>query len=215
MLRTGAARLAASRPSQIGKRTLASAIEAREGAKAQESEAALPDRVMAAYLEPSRVPTDGNIPACQLHLRSYDVSSLTFFSDFAMRAAFHLGMPAKGPVPMPKKTERWTVPRGPFVHKKTQENFERITYKRMISIKDTHPDVVEKWLGYLHANVFPGVGLKAHLYSFEEVGAGAQASKRRVNEAIERGHGEESHEAQNPAAQEAEKLLKQAAFKEQ
>lgn len=196
-----------------GSRTLATAVEPNQTQPAKREEATLPDRIMAAYLEPSRRQATDNVPACQLHLRSYDVPSLTFFSDFAMRAAFHLGMPAKGPVPMPKKTERWTVPRGPFVHKKTQENFERITYKRLISIVDTHPEVVDKWLGYLHANVFPGVGIKAHTYSFEEVGAGAKANKQRVKDAIERGHGEEQQRVQNPAAQEAEKLLKQDAYK--
>lgn len=171
----------------------------------------LPPNVLAAYLEPERIPTKYNIPACQLQLQSYDVASLTFFADFAMRAAYHLNMPARGPVPMPKKTERWTVPRGPFVHKKTQENFERITYKRMIKISDTHPEVLERWLAYLNANAMPGVGMKANTYSLESVGIGARMQAQRTEASIE-GTPQEEPEIPNKAADKAKKLLAQKEF---
>lgn len=173
----------------------------------------LPPNVLAAYLEPGRVPSTHGVPACQLQLRSYDKESLSFFSDFAMRAAYHLNLPARGPVPMPKKTERWTVPRGPFVHKKTQENFERITYKRMIKISDSHPEVVERWLSYLNSNVMPGVGLKANTYSFETIGVGKRMQERRTAAAIE-GEPQEEREIPNLAAEKAKKILAKKEYQE-
>lgn len=171
----------------------------------------LSPNVLAAYLEPARKPSRYGIPSCQLQLRSYDIPSLTFFADFAMRAAFHLDLPARGPVPMPKKTERWTVPRGPFVHKKTQENFERITHKRMIKIMDGHPQVVERWLSYLNSNAMPGVGLKANTYSFDSIGVGARMQQAKTEAALE-GEPQEEREVPNLAAQKAKKLLAKDEF---
>lgn len=171
----------------------------------------LSPNVLAAYLEPARKPAKYGIPSCQLQLRSYDIPSLTFFADFAMRAAYHLDLPARGPVPMPKKIERWTVPRGPFVHKKTQENFERITHKRMIKISDGHPQVVERWLSYLNSNAMPGVGLKANTYSFDSIGVGARMQKAKTEAAL-KGEPQEEREVTNLAAQKAKKLLAKKEF---
>jgi len=52
------------------------------------------------------------------------------------------------------------VLRSPFVHKKSQENFERKTHKRAIKAWDADPEVVHRWITYLRANAMPGVGLK-------------------------------------------------------
>lgn len=174
----------------------------------------LPPNVIAAYLEPARKKSVHGVPACQLQLHSYDKEGLMFFADFAMRAAYHLDMPASGPVPMPKKTERWTVPRGPFVHKKTQENFERITYKRMIKISDAHPEVVERWLSYLEKNVMPGVGMKANTFSFETLGVGARMQKARTVAAIEGQSTQPAREIPNLAAEKAKKILAQKEYTE-
>jgi small subunit ribosomal protein S10 len=84
-----------------------------------------------------------------------------------MRAAYYLGLPAKGPVPLPQITERWTVPRGPFVHKKSQENFERKTLRRLIQIQDGHPEVVQAWLAYLEKRAYYGIGMKANVWEWE------------------------------------------------
>lgn len=107
---------------------------------------------------------------------------------------------------MPKKIQRWTVPRGPFVHKKTQENFERITYKRMIKINDGHPEVVERWLSYLNSNVMPGVGLKANTFTFDSLGVGARMQEARTAAAVE-GQPQEQREIPNLAAEKAKKIL--------
>ena len=130
----------------------------------------LPLAIQAVYHEPLRRPATHGLPVCDLQLRSYSVRNLEFMCDFAMRAAYYANLPAFGPVPLPKKTERWTVPRGNFVHKKSQENFERVTHKRLIQIKDGNPETVELWLAFLRKHQFHGVGFKANVFNWEPLG---------------------------------------------
>lgn len=99
----------------------------------------LPRAVQAVYLRPLRKQALYGVPSADLQLRSYNVRNIEFFADFAMRAAYYLGLPAYGPVPLPRIVERWTVPRASFIFKKSQENFERRTVRRLIQIKGMSP----------------------------------------------------------------------------
>ncbi|CAJ0865780.1 51_t:CDS:2, partial [Entrophospora sp. SA101] len=119
--------------------------------------------------EPEKIPPTDNIAVCQLHLRAYVVGPMDFFIDFARRAAHALKMPCSGPVYLPTQTTRWTVPRGSFIHKKSQENFERKTHKRLLEIKDANKDVVKRWLWYLANNCPPGIGMRVTLWEWEEL----------------------------------------------
>ncbi|MCJ1367741.1 Tryptophan--tRNA ligase, mitochondrial [Acarospora aff. strigata] len=132
----------------------------------------LPRSVQAVYLKPLRRNAGYGVPSCDLQLRSYNVRNVDFFSDFALRAAYYLKLPARGPIPLPRITERWTVPRSNFVHKKSQENFERITLRRLIQIQDGDPEVVEIWLAFLRKHAYYGVGMKANIYEHEKLGVG-------------------------------------------
>ena len=87
-----------------------------------------------------------------------------------MRAAYYCGLAAYGPVPLPRIVERWTVPRASFVFKKSQENFERKTLRRLVQIKDGHPETVELWLAFLRKHQYYGVGMKANVWSYEKLG---------------------------------------------
>lgn len=104
------------------------------------------------------------IPTCDLQLRSYSVRNLEVFTDFALRAAYYLNLHAAGPIPLPKLVERWTVPRSVFIFKKSMENFERKTLRRLIQIKDGHPETVAIWLAFLKKYQYYGVGMKANVY---------------------------------------------------
>lgn len=132
--------------------------------------ARLPRSVQAVYLRPLRRKAEYGLPVCDLQLRSYSVRNVEFFADFAVRAAYYLKLPVSGPVPLPRFVERWTVPRSNFVHKKSQENFERITLRRLIQIKDGHPQVVQAWLAFLRKHAFYGVGMKANVWEHESLG---------------------------------------------
>ncbi|KAI9749635.1 MAG: Tryptophan--tRNA ligase, mitochondrial [Lichina confinis] len=140
--------------------------------EAAEEELRLPRSVQALYLAPLKRRAEYGVPTCDLQLRSYSVHNLTFFADFALRAAYYLKLPASGPIPLPRLRQLWTVPRSNFVHKKSQENFERITMRRLIQIKDGHPDAVEIWLAFLTKHQYHGVGMKANVWDFERLDVG-------------------------------------------
>ncbi|KAJ5231322.1 37S ribosomal protein S10 [Penicillium citrinum] len=131
--------------------------------------ARLPRSVQAVYMRPLRRKAEYGLPVCDLQLRSYSVENVEFFADFAIRAAYYLNLPVSGPVPLPRITERWTVPRSNFVHKKSQENFERITLRRLIQIKDGNPQAVQAWLAFLRKHAFYGVGMKANIWEHESL----------------------------------------------
>ncbi|KAL7266733.1 mitochondrial 37S ribosomal protein rsm10 [Rhizina undulata] len=169
-----APRLAFSTAARMGQQ------EVTKDAPAEDPGARIPLSIQSIYYKPfRRQPTHG-LPVCDLQLRSYSVRNLDFMCDFALRAAYYCNLPASGPVPLPKKIERWTVPRSNFVHKKSQENFERITHKRLIQIKDGNPETVELWLAFLRKHQFYGVGLKANVWDFNELGVG-----KRMNVSLE------------------------------
>lgn len=130
----------------------------------------MPRAVQALYLAPLRRECEYGVPSADLQLRSYSKRGLELFSDFALRAAYYLGLPAFGPVPLPRITERWTVPRSHFIFKKSQENFERITMRRLIQIRDGHPETVQVWLAFLQKHAYPGVGMKANMWEFDKLG---------------------------------------------
>ncbi|KAJ5902482.1 hypothetical protein N7495_003010 [Penicillium taxi] len=135
-------------------------------------ETRLPRSVQAIYLRPLRRKAEYGLPVCDLQLRSYSVQNVEFFADFAIRAAYYLNLPVSGPVPLPRIIERWTVPRSNFVHKKSQENFERITLRRLIQIKDGNPQAVQAWLAFLRKHAFYGVGMKANVWEHDSLDVG-------------------------------------------
>ncbi len=130
----------------------------------------VPPNVLAAYRTPLYHPLTHGIPVAQLHLRSFNTRNLEFFADFCVRAAYYLSLPCTGPTPLPKKIERWTVLKSNFVNKKSQENFERITMKRSITIYDGAPEVVETWLAFVRRWQYHGVGMKANVWGWESTG---------------------------------------------
>ena len=130
----------------------------------------LPRSVQAIYLRPLRRHATYGVPSCDLQLRSYNARNVEFFADFAIRAAYYLNLPACGPVPLPRIIERWTVPRSNFIFKKSQENFERITLRRLIQVQDGHPETVNIWLAFLRKHAYYGVGMKANIWEYENLG---------------------------------------------
>ncbi|KAK3313456.1 hypothetical protein B0H66DRAFT_566131 [Apodospora peruviana] len=147
----------------------------------------MPRALEALYLQPLRREAEFGVPTCDLQIRSYSLRNLEFFCDFALRAAYYLKLPAFGPVPLPKMTSRWTVPRSVFVHKKSQENFERITVRRLIQIRDGHPETVQIWLAFLQKHAYFGVGMKANIFEFSplDVGKAMDESVEEVKEALD------------------------------
>ncbi|GAA5990578.1 hypothetical protein JCM5350_001042 [Sporobolomyces pararoseus] len=114
-----------------------------------------------------------------LHLRSYtsSIPDLQFFTSFALRSARALGLPTSGAVALPTRTSLFTVPRSPFAHKKSQQNFWRKEHKRAIKVWDGNPQVVDAWLAYLRKEAMGGVGMKAQVFTYSQIGWGQELGK--------------------------------------
>jgi small subunit ribosomal protein S10 len=166
-----------------------------------------PINVQAVNLRPLRRPAEHGIPVCDLQLRTYSIRNLMLFADFAMRAAYYMGLPARGPVPLPRITERWTVPRANFIFKKSQENFERITMRRLIQIQDGHPDVVKAWLAFLQKHQYYGVGMKANIWEYESL-------ESATNVGVEIKEGDVTGRKQKPMLDKVNEILSSPGYKE-
>ena len=117
-------------------------------------------------------PQTHGIPVGILHLRSYDPASLQLFIHFSLHAAYAFGIPASRAAALPSKRSLYTVIRSPFVHKKSQENFERIIHRRAIKLWDTDMDVFNKWARYLEINALGGVDMRFVRWERLEIGFG-------------------------------------------
>ena len=53
------------------------------------------------------------------------------------------GARVAGPIPLPTRIEKYTVLRSPFIDKKSREQFELRTHKRLIDIVDSRPQTID------------------------------------------------------------------------
>lgn len=118
------------------------------------------------------------IPVATIHVRGYNHRALDFFLHFASHAASALAIPVSQPVRLPTQRSLWTVPKGPFVHKKNQENFDRLVHKRLIKAWDATDGVVERWIRYIQTYPQPGIGLRIVRWRRAPVGIGKKHAER-------------------------------------
>ena len=81
-----------------------------------------------------------------LNLESDNVGVVIFGDDRAVKegdTVKRTGANIKGPIPLPTKIERYTVLRSPHIDKKSREQFETRTHKRLIDIIEPTPATVE------------------------------------------------------------------------
>jgi small subunit ribosomal protein S10 len=76
-------------------------------------------------------------------LKAYDYRLLDQSVKEIVNAAKRTGAEVVGPVPLPVKIERFTVNRSPHVYKKSREQFEIRTHKRLIDIVNWMPQTVD------------------------------------------------------------------------
>lgn len=123
-------------------------------------------------LEPYRHPRTHGVPVASIQFRAHFPTSIQLAAHFASHAAASLGIPISGVVSLPTQRTLWTVPRGPFAHKKSQENFERRVHARAIKAFDADAEVVDRWVRYLEAHALPGVGMRVVRWHRLPVGIG-------------------------------------------
>ena len=76
-------------------------------------------------------------------MEAYDHRSLDASAKEIVEHAKRTSAIVLGPVPLPTRIERFTVLRGPHIDKKSREQFEMRTHKRVIDIFDPTARTVE------------------------------------------------------------------------
>ncbi len=72
----------------------------------------------------------------RIKLRAYDHRLLDASTKEIVAAAQRTGASVRGPIPLPMRISKYTVLRGPHIDKKSREQFESRTHKRLIDIVD-------------------------------------------------------------------------------
>ena len=79
----------------------------------------------------------------RIRLKGYDHRLLDQSALEIMDTAKRTGAKVSGPIPLPTRINRWTVLRSPHVDKKSREQFEIRTHKRLLDILDPTPRTVD------------------------------------------------------------------------
>jgi len=92
----------------------------------------------------------------RIKLKSYDSRIIDISCGKIIDTALRTGAQVVGPVPLPTKTEKFTVIRGPFIDKRSREQFELRTHKRVIDVLNPTASTIEN---LSHLSLPAGVGI--------------------------------------------------------
>ncbi len=79
----------------------------------------------------------------QIRMEAYDHEALDQSAADIVEAAKRTGAKVAGPIPLPTRIERYTVLRSPHVDKKSREQFEIRTHKRLLYISESTAKTVD------------------------------------------------------------------------
>ena len=79
----------------------------------------------------------------RIRLKAFDHRSSTPRRARSSTTAKRTGAQVRGPIPLPTRIERFTVLRSPHIDKKSREQFEMRTHKRLLDIVDPTPQTVD------------------------------------------------------------------------
>jgi len=79
----------------------------------------------------------------RIRLKAYDHRLLDQAVGEIVESARRTGASLAGPIPLPTRINRYTVLRSPHVDKKSREQFEIRTHKRLIDILDPTPQTLD------------------------------------------------------------------------
>ncbi|MDP6258294.1 MAG: 30S ribosomal protein S10 [Rhodospirillales bacterium] len=79
----------------------------------------------------------------RIRLKAFDHRVLDSSTTEIVNTAKRTGAQVRGPIPLPTKIEKYTVLRSPHIDKKSREQFEIRTHKRVLDILDPTPETVD------------------------------------------------------------------------
>ena len=79
----------------------------------------------------------------RIRLKAFDHRLIDRSASEIVETAKRTGARVAGPIPLPTSKNKWTVLRSPHVDKKSREQFELKTHKRVIDILDSRAQTVD------------------------------------------------------------------------
>ena len=79
----------------------------------------------------------------RIRLKAFDHRVLDQSTSEIVSTAKRTGARVRGPIPLPTRIEKFTGNRSPHVDKKSREQFEMRTHKRLLDIVDPTPQTVD------------------------------------------------------------------------
>ena len=80
----------------------------------------------------------------RIRLKAYDYKLLDQSAGEIVETAKRTGAKVAGPIPLPTKIEKFTVNRSPHVDKKSMDQFEMRTHKRLLDIIEPTAKTVDE-----------------------------------------------------------------------
>lgn len=96
----------------------------------------------------------------RIKLKSYDHRVLDSTTEQLLETALRTGAKIVGPIPLPTKTTKFTVPRSPFTDKDSQESFEIKTHKRLVEIVEPTEKTIDS---LMHLELPAGVDIEVKM----------------------------------------------------
>jgi len=96
----------------------------------------------------------------RIRLKAFDHRVLDLSAKEIVSTARRTGAQVCGPIPLPTRIERFTVLRSPHIDKKSREQFEIRTHKRVLDIIDPTPQTVD---ALMKLDLAAGVGVEIKL----------------------------------------------------
>ena len=79
----------------------------------------------------------------RIRLKAFDHRVLDTSISEIVNTAKRTGAQVRGPIPLPTRIERYTVLRSPHIDKKSREQFEIRTHKRLLDLLQPTPETVD------------------------------------------------------------------------
>ena len=96
----------------------------------------------------------------RIRMEAYDHRALDASAAEIVDTAKRTGAKVRGPIPLPTRIERYTVLRSPHVNKKSREQFEIRTHKRLVDIREPTAKTIDA-LGKLNVPAGVDINIKA------------------------------------------------------
>lgn len=79
----------------------------------------------------------------RIRLKAFDHRVLDQSTREIVSTAKRTGAEVRGPIPMPRKIEKFTVNRGPHIDKKSRDQFEIRTHTRILDLVEPTPQTLD------------------------------------------------------------------------